>query len=35
MVEFGVIDEADMQTIYFVETAPEAWEIIKDWYQLG
>ena len=35
MVEFGVIDEADMQTIHFVETAPEAWEIIKDWYQLG
>jgi uncharacterized protein (TIGR00730 family) len=35
MVEFGVIDEADMQTIHFVETAPEAWKIIKDWYQLG
>ena len=35
MVEFGVIDEADMQIIHFVETAPDAWKIIKDWYQLG
>ena len=35
MVEFGVIDEADMQVIHFVETAEEAWSIIKTHYQLG
>ena len=35
MVEFGVIDEADMQTIHFSETAQEAWQVICDWYQLG
>ncbi len=35
MVEFGVIDEEDMQTIHFSETAQEAWQLIQDWYQLG
>jgi len=35
MVEFGVIDEEDMQTIHFSETAQQAWEVIRDWYQLG
>ncbi|OIM98400.1 3-isopropylmalate dehydrogenase [Polynucleobacter sp. QLW-P1DATA-2] len=35
MVEFGVIDQEDMQTIHFAETAPEAWQVIQDWYQLG
>ena len=35
MVEFGVIDEEDMQTIHFSETAQEAWQVIRDWYQLG
>ena len=35
MVEFGVIDEEDMQTIHFSETAQEAWQVIQDWYQLG
>jgi uncharacterized protein (TIGR00730 family) len=35
MVEFGVIDEGDMQTIHFSETAQEAWQVIRDWYQLG
>ncbi|MBU3619791.1 LOG family protein [Polynucleobacter sp. JS-Fieb-80-E5] len=35
MVEFGVIDEEDMQTIHFSETAQEAWQLIRDWYQLG
>jgi uncharacterized protein (TIGR00730 family) len=35
MVEFGVIDEADMQVIHFAETAAEAWKIIQDWYQLA
>ena len=35
MVEFGVINEEDMQTIYFSESAQEAWQVIRDWYQLG
>jgi uncharacterized protein (TIGR00730 family) len=34
MIEFGVIDELDMQVIHFAETAQEAWIIIKDHYQL-
>jgi len=34
MVEFGVIDEIDMQVIHFAETAKEAWGIIKNHYQL-
>ncbi len=35
MVEFGVIDQEDMASIHFSETAVEAWQIIQDWYQLG
>lgn len=35
MAEFGVIDQEDLQTIHFSETAPEAWQVILDWYQLG
>lgn len=35
MVEFGVIDQDDMRSIHFVETAKEAWQIIRDWYQLA
>jgi uncharacterized protein (TIGR00730 family) len=35
MVEFGVIDEKDIASIHFCETAVEAWQIIQDWYQLG
>jgi uncharacterized protein (TIGR00730 family) len=35
MIEFGVIDENDMQALHFVETAQEAWQIISDWYQLS
>lgn len=35
MVEFGVIDKEDMASIHFSETAEEAWQVIKDWYQLG
>ena len=35
MLEHGVIDQADMDLIRFVETAEEAWAIIRDWYQLG
>jgi uncharacterized protein (TIGR00730 family) len=35
MVEFGVIDESDMQVIHFAETAEEVWSIIKNHYQLS
>ena len=35
MMEFGVINEEDMNTIHFSESAQEAWEVIQDWYQLG
>ena len=35
MIEFGVIDETDLEGVYFVETAQEAWNIIRDWYSLA
>jgi len=35
MVEFGVIDREDMQSIHFSETAQDAWQVIAGWYQLG
>jgi uncharacterized protein (TIGR00730 family) len=35
MVEFGVIDQEDMDNIHFSETAQEAWQVIANWYQLG
>ena len=35
MVEFGVIDQEDMQSLQFSETAEEAWQVIRDWYRLG
>ena len=35
MIEFGVIDEIDMHGVHFVETAQEAWQYIRDWYQLA
>ena len=35
MIEFGVIDENDMHGVHFVETAQEAWQYIRDWYQLA
>jgi uncharacterized protein (TIGR00730 family) len=35
MIEFGVIDEIDMQAIHFAETAQEAWAIIRNHYQLS
>lgn len=35
MLEHGVIDHADMELIHFVETAEEAWAIIRNWYQLA
>ena len=35
MVEFGVIDREDLESIHFSETAEEAWRVIQSWYQLG
>ena len=35
ILEFGVIDENDMHGVHFVETAQEAWQYIRDWYQLA
>jgi uncharacterized protein (TIGR00730 family) len=35
LIEFGVIDELDMEVIHFAETAEEAWAIIKNHYQLS
>ena len=35
MVEFGVIDQEDMHSIHFSETAQDAWQVISNWYQLG
>jgi predicted Rossmann-fold nucleotide-binding protein len=35
MIEFGVIDQADMDLIHFVETAQAAWKVIQDWYELA
>ena len=35
MIEFGVIDETDLQGVHFAETAQEAWQFTRDWYQLA
>lgn len=35
MIEFGVIDQTDLDGVHFVETAQEAWDIIRDWYSLA
>jgi predicted Rossmann-fold nucleotide-binding protein len=35
MLSLGVIDRADMVLMHFVETAEEAWDVIRDWYQLA
>jgi uncharacterized protein (TIGR00730 family) len=35
MLDHGVIDQADMDLIHFVETADEAWVVIRNWYQLA
>ena len=35
MLAHGVIEQADMDLIHFVETAEEAWAVIRDWYQLA
>lgn len=35
MLDHGVIDQADLDLIHFVDTAPEAWAVIRDCYQLA
>ncbi|QWE23931.1 LOG family protein [Polynucleobacter sp. AP-Elch-400A-B2] len=35
MLNHGVIDQVDMELLHFVETAEEAWAVIRDWYQLA
>ncbi|MFZ4062067.1 MAG: LOG family protein [Polynucleobacter sp.] len=35
MLEHGVIEQADVDLIHFVETAEAAWGVIRDWYQLA
>ena len=35
MLSLGVIDRADMVLMHFVETAEEAWDVIRDWYQFA
>jgi len=35
MMQYGVIDQADMKLIHFAETAEETWQIIQQWYQLS
>jgi uncharacterized protein (TIGR00730 family) len=35
MLDHGVIEQADMDLIHFVETAEKAWAVISDWYQLA
>jgi uncharacterized protein (TIGR00730 family) len=34
MLDHGVIDQTDMDLIHFVETADEAWAVIRNWYKL-
>jgi len=35
MLDHGVIDQTDMDLIHFVDTAQEAWAVIRDCYQLA
>ena len=35
MMQYGVIDQADMKLIHFAETAEETWQIIQQWYQIS
>lgn len=34
LIDYGVIDAADMQLLHFVEDAEEAWTAIANWYEL-
>jgi len=35
MMQYGVINQADMKLIHFTETAEETWQVIQQWYQLS
>ena len=35
LIDYGVIDAADMQLIHFVDSAQEAWDHIAQWYELN
>jgi uncharacterized protein (TIGR00730 family) len=35
LIDYGVIDEADLKLIHFVEGATEAWDYIANWYELN
>jgi uncharacterized protein (TIGR00730 family) len=35
MLAYSLIEQADLDLIHFVETAEEAWAVIRDWYQLA
>ena len=35
LIDYGVIDAADLQLIHFVDSAQEAWDYIAQWYELN
>jgi uncharacterized protein (TIGR00730 family) len=35
LIDYGVIDAADLQLIHFVDSAEEAWDYIANWYELN
>lgn len=35
LIDYGVIDEADLELIHFVDVAREAWDCIANWYELN
>jgi predicted Rossmann-fold nucleotide-binding protein len=35
LIDYGVIDAADMKLIHFVDSAEEAWDHIANWYELN
>ena len=35
LIDYGVINAADMQLIHFVDSAQEAWDHIANWYELN
>jgi predicted Rossmann-fold nucleotide-binding protein len=35
LIDYGVINAADLQLIHFVDSAEEAWDYIAEWYELN
>ena len=35
LVNQELIDMDDLKIVHFVDTAADAWSIIRDWYELG